>query len=108
MIDGDWKLIVPAPQNEADAPLERYNLMNDPKEEANAAEHHPEQVEAMCDELDKWWGVTPSKSAAVPWRCEVVAHAASSRSYQVCLRIVDVTTMIASEIPPGRQCWITT
>lgn len=62
MIEGDWKLIMPAPQNEGDAPIELYNVANDPQEERNAASKDLARVQSMRSELDNWWAGTPAQS----------------------------------------------
>lgn len=60
MIDGEWKLIVPAPQNEGDAAVELYNLADDPREDRDAASDHRERVAEMRQELNAWWkGTSP-------------------------------------------------
>ncbi len=55
MIEGDWKLIVPAKQNEPDAPIELYNLKKDPHEENNLAEKEQKRVTTLTKKLDAWW-----------------------------------------------------
>jgi uncharacterized sulfatase len=55
IVDGDWKLIVPAVQNEPDGEPELYNLANDPREERNLAGEKPQVVERLRGELDEWW-----------------------------------------------------
>jgi arylsulfatase A-like enzyme len=55
VIQGDWKLIVPAAQNEPDAKIELYNLKIDPTEEKNLADVERERVEKMRATLDAWW-----------------------------------------------------
>ncbi|MBM4154736.1 MAG: sulfatase [Lentisphaerae bacterium] len=54
-IEGDWKLIVPAPQNEADGVIELYNLAKDPHETENLAAAEPARVKALRAKLDAWW-----------------------------------------------------
>lgn len=54
IIDGEWKLIVPAPQHEPEGEIELYDLANDPREERNLAGGHPETVARLRDELDGW------------------------------------------------------
>jgi len=54
-IEGDWKLIVPAPQNEPDGTLELYDLANDPLEEKNVAATNPEVIKRLKSRLDGWW-----------------------------------------------------
>ncbi|HEY6167584.1 MAG TPA: sulfatase [Verrucomicrobiae bacterium] len=55
MIEGDWKLIVPAPQNESDGRLELYNLAADKFEEKNLADAEKARVESLRKKLDAWW-----------------------------------------------------
>jgi uncharacterized sulfatase len=55
MIEGDWKLIVPAKQNEPNAVLELFNLAADKFEEKNLAESERARVEALRGKLDAWW-----------------------------------------------------
>ncbi len=55
VIAEDWKLIVPAPQNEPAAVVELYNLKADPNEEHNLAGEQPERVEKLRTVLDSWW-----------------------------------------------------
>ena len=55
VIAEDWKLIVPAAQNEPDAVVELYNLKADPNEEHNLAKDQPERVEKLRARLDAWW-----------------------------------------------------
>ncbi|MEX0614120.1 MAG: sulfatase [Pirellulales bacterium] len=55
MVEGDWKLILPDPQNEADSPVELYNLAEDPHEEQNLADGLGTQVETMRKKIDAWW-----------------------------------------------------
>ena len=55
IIDGDWKLIVPAQQNEPDGVVELYQLSDDPLEEKNLASERGKEVKALTADLDKWW-----------------------------------------------------
>jgi uncharacterized sulfatase len=55
VIEGDWKLIVPAPQNEPDGTVELYHLANDPQEERNFAAEQPDRVKRLRSRLDGWW-----------------------------------------------------
>jgi arylsulfatase A-like enzyme len=55
MVEGDWKLIVPAPQNEPDAPVELYNVTTDPNEERNLAASESARVRRLRAKLDAWW-----------------------------------------------------
>lgn len=54
-IEGDWKLIVPAPQNEPDGKIELYDLARDPAEATNLASSEPDRVQRMTKLLDAWW-----------------------------------------------------
>lgn len=53
-IEGDWKLIVPAPQHEPGG-VELYNLARDPHETGTLAAAEPDRVKAMRAALDAWW-----------------------------------------------------
>jgi uncharacterized sulfatase len=55
VIADDWKLIVPATQNEPDAMVELYHLKADPNEEHNLAKDQLERVEKLRATLDAWW-----------------------------------------------------
>ena len=55
MIEGEWKLIVPAPRNEPEAVVELYHLSTDPREEKNLALHERERVARLVARLDAWW-----------------------------------------------------
>lgn len=55
IIEGDWKLILPAPQNEPGGTNELYNLVKDPQEERNVAPDHPAAVERLASRLHEWW-----------------------------------------------------
>ena len=55
MIEGDWKLIVPAARNEPKAVVELYNLALDSSEEKNLAATEKERVERLLKKLDGWW-----------------------------------------------------
>ncbi|MEK7707116.1 MAG: sulfatase/phosphatase domain-containing protein, partial [Verrucomicrobiota bacterium] len=60
LIEGDWKLIVPAAQNEPTAHIELYNLANDPHEGNNLATVEPQKVQHLTQLLDRWWSGTQS------------------------------------------------
>ncbi len=55
VIEGDWKLILPAPQNEPDAKPELYNITDDPMERTNLAGEHPRKVEHLTKLINNWW-----------------------------------------------------
>ncbi len=55
VIAEDWKLIIPAAQNEPGAVVELYNLKADPNEERNLAKDQPDRVEKARATLDTWW-----------------------------------------------------
>ena len=54
IIEGDWKLILPAPQNETGAP-ELYHLSDDPHETKNLAATQSQRVTTLRTALDAWW-----------------------------------------------------
>ena len=54
-IDGTWKLIVPAVQNEPDGKVELFDLAADPLEKTNLADKEPDRVTRMRAALDAWW-----------------------------------------------------
>jgi arylsulfatase A-like enzyme len=55
MIEGDWKLIVPAPWNEPKEVVELYHLAKDKFEEKNLADAEKAKVAALMKKLDAWW-----------------------------------------------------
>jgi uncharacterized sulfatase len=55
VVEGDWKLIVPASQNEPGGSSELYHLGNDPHEERNVAPDEPARVERLMSQLNRWW-----------------------------------------------------
>jgi uncharacterized sulfatase len=54
VVEGDRKLILPAPQNEK-GPPELYDLTADPHETKNLAADDPQTVERLTKLLDGWW-----------------------------------------------------
>jgi uncharacterized sulfatase len=62
-VEGDWKLILPAPQNEPDGEPELYNVAADPEERTNLAEREPRRVRALTRHLDAWWPGTVAEPA---------------------------------------------
>ncbi len=55
VIEEDWKLILPATQNEPDAEVELYQIKEDPFEIQNLANEHPEKVEHLKQLINDWW-----------------------------------------------------
>ena len=55
VIADNWKLIVPAPQNESNAKVELFDLSADPTEEKNLADSEPARVTRLRESLDGWW-----------------------------------------------------
>jgi len=58
IIDGEWKLIVPHPAREPDAPVELFHITEDPFELKNLAPQQAERVEKLTRELNAWWNPT--------------------------------------------------
>ncbi len=54
IIDGRWKLILPAEQAETKQP-ELYDILADPREQKDLAEQNSEVVAALSRKLDAWW-----------------------------------------------------
>ena len=54
-ISGDYKLIVPAPQNERDGKIELFRITADPYEKEDLAKEMPELVKQMQADLDVWY-----------------------------------------------------
>ncbi|MEZ6067216.1 MAG: sulfatase [Planctomycetaceae bacterium] len=52
VIEGDWKLILPAQQ---DTKPELYNLANDPNETNNLSSSSPEATERLTKAINDWW-----------------------------------------------------
>src|SRR5262249_8994579 len=59
MIEEEWKLIRPAPQNEPAGRPELYHLGRDPREERELAAREPQVVERLTKRLDAWWPGKP-------------------------------------------------
>lgn len=57
VIEGDWKLIVPA----ANGPVELYHLKTDPHETRNVAAKNGDLVERLRQKLDAWWSPKPAE-----------------------------------------------
>ncbi len=58
VISGNWKLILPGPQNEPTGEPELYDLHMDSSEEHNVALQHPELVQTLTKKLNDWWPAT--------------------------------------------------
>jgi uncharacterized sulfatase len=57
MIEGWWKLIVPAGGGSA----ELYDLLRDPGEQLNLANDHPDRVQLLESRLNAWWDASMSR-----------------------------------------------
>ena len=55
VIEGAWKLIVPAPQNTAHGAVELYNVETDPFEQKNEAGGNPSRADRLRSLLDQSW-----------------------------------------------------
>lgn len=55
VIEGAWKLIVPAKQNVPKGTVELFNVVRDPQELDEVAGKHPEKVAPLTKLLDAWW-----------------------------------------------------
>jgi len=55
MVDGDWKLIVPAPMNEPQAEVQLFNIRQDPYEAKNLAATEGPRVASLRRALDRLW-----------------------------------------------------
>ncbi len=56
-IHEEWKLIWPYAENLPDAPVELYNLKEDPHENTNLAEQKPDLVESLKQRIENWWSI---------------------------------------------------
>jgi arylsulfatase A-like enzyme len=63
-VAGDWKLIVPAPQNTPDAAMELYDLATDPFETRNLADQNPQEVVRLKALIDAWWPAEDGKGGS--------------------------------------------
>jgi uncharacterized sulfatase len=68
IIEGQWKLIVPHPGREPDAPVELYRITQDYEEERNAARDYPEVVKRLTEKLNDWWNPDAQPQAGVQRR----------------------------------------
>jgi len=59
--EGNWKLIVPAKQNEPDAVVQLYDVEADPEERKNLAAEHADVVARLTAAMNQWWDAAPSK-----------------------------------------------
>jgi uncharacterized sulfatase len=55
VIEGDWKLIVPAPRTVPTGKVELFNVARDPLEAEELASKHPDKVANLTKLLDTWW-----------------------------------------------------
>lgn len=60
--EGDWKLVVPAKQNEPKAEVQLYDVEADPHERNNLAAEHKDVVARMTKAMNAWWD--PAKKTA--------------------------------------------
>lgn len=71
-IAGDWKLIVPTPENlkasispgVPPTPLELFQIKDDPAEAHNLADQQSRKVEELQELLDAWWNPTSSEKTS--------------------------------------------
>jgi len=59
IVDGSWKLIVPAPWNEPGGRVELYRVSKDPLELEDLADREPRRVRRLRETLEGWWNPTP-------------------------------------------------
>ena len=62
--EGNWKLIVPAKQNEPDAVVQLYDVEADPQERENVAAEHADVVKRLTAAMNKWWDAKPTTLSA--------------------------------------------
>jgi uncharacterized sulfatase len=55
VIEGDWKLIVPAKQNVPKGKPELFHVVRDPHERDELSGKQPERVARLTKLLDAWW-----------------------------------------------------
>lgn len=58
VIQGDWKLILPAVQNVPDGKPELFHITYDPWEKQDLAAREPERVARLRAMLDRWWSAS--------------------------------------------------
>ena len=58
LVRGDWKLVVPAKQNEPQEVVELYDLKSDPHESKNLSATDPDRVAELRRSLAAWWQPT--------------------------------------------------
>jgi uncharacterized sulfatase len=61
IVDGNWKLIVPAGRAETKK-TELYDILADPHEQKDVAEQNAETVAALSRKLDAWWNPASSRN----------------------------------------------
>jgi uncharacterized sulfatase len=54
VVDADWKLILPSP-NESNSKPALYNLSRDPHEQTDLSSQDPDRVKALAGKIDGWW-----------------------------------------------------
>lgn len=57
VIEGKWKLIVPHPDREPDAPVELFDILADPHEQQNLAADNAQVASDLTAKIDSWWNV---------------------------------------------------
>ena len=55
VISETWKLILPAEPNVQNETAELYHIIDDPDEQKNLAEQHPEKVRELRARIKDWW-----------------------------------------------------
>lgn len=66
VINGWWKLIVPAPGAATNARPELYDLQKDPWEQNNLAAKESRRVRTLRQQLDQWWSPPVFQAQATP------------------------------------------
>src|SRR4051794_3804803 len=59
VVAGDWKLILPAARNSADAEAKLFDLAHDPGESRNLAADEPEKASSLKRLFNEWWPAEP-------------------------------------------------